>query len=71
MAILTTLAQLEQVQTAITEILTSGQSYALGARALTRADLLVLQKREETLLNRYRTETAGRPANYVRFEDPQ
>ena len=70
MAVLTTLEQLEQVQTAITEILTNGQSYALGARGLTRADLDILGKREEILLNRYQTETNGRAVNYVRFDNP-
>ena len=70
MAVATTLSQLEAVQTAISEILTNGQSYSLGARALTRVDLAALNKREEMLLNRYQTETNGRAVNYVRFDKP-
>jgi len=70
MAVLTTLAQLEEVQTAITQILTNGQSYALQGRALSRADLEGLQKREDTLLSRYRLETAGGNTNYARFKRP-
>lgn len=70
MAVATTLSQLEAVQAAISEILTNGQSYALGARELTRANLKWLDEREQTLLNRYYTETQGRAVNKVRFDRP-
>jgi len=71
MAVLTTLQQLEAVQAAITDILTNGQTYAIGGRAHTRADLGVLYKREQILLERYYRETNGRARNLARFDTPQ
>ena len=71
MAVLTTLAQLEQVQTAITDILVNGQSYSMTQRATARADLAALQDRESMLLARYQVEQNGRPTNFVRFDRPQ
>lgn len=56
MAVKTTLEQLEEVQTAISAVM-SGQSYSIAGRALTRADLKALTDRETTLLNRYKSET--------------
>ena len=70
MAVATTLSRLEAVQTAISDILTNGQSYALGARELTRANLKWLTEREQLLLNRYQTEQNGRARNFVRFDPP-
>lgn len=55
MALKTTLEQLEEVQAAITAVMT-GQSYTIGDRALTRANLSALQAREEALLERYGSE---------------
>ena len=52
MAIKTTEEQLEEVQTAISKVMT-GQSYSIGGRSLTRADLKSLMEREEILLARY------------------
>lgn len=48
MAIRTYTEQLEEVQAAISKVLV-GQSYSMGGRTLTRADLASLQKREEYL----------------------
>lgn len=63
MAIKTTLEQIEEVQAAITKVM-SGQDHVLpnGSR-LTLADLSHLEKREEKLLMRYRAESGtGGPA---------
>jgi len=58
MAIKTTLEQIEEVQAAITAIM-SGQSYSMSGRSLTRANLKELSDRETILLTRYRRETSG------------
>jgi hypothetical protein len=58
MAVLTTLAQLEQVQSAITAVM-SGQSYSVGDVSFTRANLAALQVRETALLERYAMEQRG------------
>lgn len=55
MAIKTTLAQLEEVQSAITSVM-SGQMYRIGEVTFTRATLSQLQDREKMLLIRYRRE---------------
>ncbi|MEM0952269.1 MAG: hypothetical protein AAGI66_09040 [Cyanobacteria bacterium P01_H01_bin.74] len=49
MAIKTYTEQLEEVQIAITAIVSGAQSYQLNGRILTRASLSSLQKREEYL----------------------
>jgi hypothetical protein len=62
MAILTTLEQLEEVQAAISAIMTTGQSYSIDGQSFTRADLDKLTIRETMLLKRYAAETsANRP----------
>jgi hypothetical protein len=71
MAVLTTLAQLEEVQTAITTILTSGQDVTIGERRYKRADLKALQDREATLKAQYYTEQNGPVRNFARFDNPQ
>ena len=43
--------QLEEVQAAITAVMTS-QKYEMGGRMLSRADLSALQEREEQLIKR-------------------
>jgi hypothetical protein len=48
MAVQTYTEQLEAVQTAIEKVL-AGQSYSIGGRTLTRADLDSLTKREQYL----------------------
>jgi len=69
MAILTTLEQLEEVQAAITAVMT-GQSYSIGGRALTRANLEALTKRESLLIDRYYKEQGGAHRNRVQFRRP-
>lgn len=58
MAIQTYTEQLEEVQAAITKVL-GGQSYSIGGRTLTRADLDALQKREVWLRQQVARETNG------------
>jgi hypothetical protein len=55
MAIMTTLAQLEEVQAAISAVM-SGQAYQISGRQVTRADLKALSDRETLLLIRYKSE---------------
>lgn len=69
MAVLTTLQQLEAVQTAITNILTQGQSFAIGARQTEHPVLASLYRREKELLSQYNLETHGKARNKVRFEE--
>ena len=62
MALKTTLEQLEEVQAAITEVMTSQQLTQAGGTVV-RANLAALQDREEKLLTRYRIESGtGGPA---------
>jgi hypothetical protein len=56
MAIKTTLEQLEEVQAAITKVM-SGQDVTLNGKRLTYANLSALETREEKLLARYRAES--------------
>jgi hypothetical protein len=42
-------AELEQIDSAITAIVSGAQSYSIGTRSLTRADLAMLYKRKDTL----------------------
>ncbi|MDR1353421.1 MAG: hypothetical protein LBK05_09085 [Treponema sp.] len=42
-------AELKQIDSAITAILSGAQSYSIGTRSLTRADLATLHKRKDTL----------------------
>lgn len=58
----TTQEQLEEVQAAISACL-ANQSYRIGDRMVTRADLEFLTKREEILLRRYNDEQGTRPAS--------
>lgn len=55
MAVKTTLSQLEEVQAAITKVM-SGQSGSWGGKSVTMADLDALSKREEILMRRYSLE---------------
>lgn len=56
MALKTTAEQLEEVQAAITKVM-SGQSVTIDGETITRADLGALQNREDRLLSRHRQET--------------
>lgn len=51
MALLTTAQQLEEVQSAITAVM-SGQAYDIAGRRMTRANLQELTDREELLIKR-------------------
>lgn len=64
MAVKTTLEQLEEVQAAITAVM-SGQAYSIAGRSMTKADLRALSEREEILLKRYKNEegTGGTTIN--------
>jgi hypothetical protein len=42
-------AELKQIDSAITAILGGAQSYSIGTRSLTRADLATLHQRKDTL----------------------
>lgn len=69
MALKTTLEQLEEVQAAISTIVSGTQAADVDGRSYTRADLRVLQEREKYLLKRYRAEQRGGPtinSGYVR-----
>lgn len=59
MAIKTYAEQLEEVQAAITKILTLGQSHSAESRSLARADLAALQDRELWLRAMVDRETRG------------
>jgi hypothetical protein len=69
LAVLTTLQRLENVQTAIAEVETSGQSFAFGSRSMGRGDLKILYEQERRLIAQYSFETKGRTQNFVRFDD--
>lgn len=58
MAIKTTLEQIEEVQEAITTLM-SGQEVTVDGRKWVMADLAALETREEKLLSRYRRENGG------------
>lgn len=59
MAIKTTLAQLEEVQAAITKILEGGQDVSHSDKRIMYAQLKHLQEREDILLRRYYAETGS------------
>lgn len=59
MAIKTTLEQLEEVQTAISKVMTGHEVAGPNGRRLRLADLPALEAREEKLLARYHREQAG------------
>ena len=56
MAIKTTTEQLEEVQTAISSIMSGAQEVWVGGKKYVAPDLDVLNRREEMLLRRYRSE---------------
>jgi hypothetical protein len=62
MALKTTLEQLEEVQAAITKVM-AGQDVTIDGMRLSRANLADLERREEKLLTRYKSEQGtGVPA---------
>jgi len=56
LAVKTTLAQIEEVQAAITKILEGGQDLAIADKRLIRARLSALTEREAMLIKRYNAE---------------
>lgn len=70
MAVLTTQSLLESVETAITTVLTAGQSYTIGDRRYTRADLAELRKMRTSLKAQYENENNGPTRNFARFKSP-
>jgi len=65
MAIKTTLEQIEEVQSAISNVMDGQEVSVAGGKRLTLADLSALEKREERLLARYRQENGqGLSRNY-------
>lgn len=60
MAVKTTTQQLEEVQTAITAVMSS-QSYTIDGVSFTRANLSALQDREKYLLSKYNEEQGTKP----------
>ena len=58
MALMTTEALLEAVETAISTVLSSGQSYSIGERRYTRADLAELQRMRRELRLQYDSENS-------------
>jgi hypothetical protein len=59
---------LELLDTAITEILTKGQTFALGGRANSRADLGELRKWRKEVADQVELQAGGRIRNLVRFD---
>lgn len=70
MATTTYQAQLESVQAIIAQIESSGQSYTIDNRSLTRADLSSLYTREKYLRGMAAREARGGGAR-VRYGTPQ
>lgn len=62
---------LAQVNTAITTVLCGGQSYKIGSRSLTRADLAMLKAMRDDLEAQMANEESGGlwPRTYVAFFD--
>lgn len=62
---------LAQVNTAITTVLCGGQSYKIGSRSLTRADLAMLKSMRDDLEAQLVQEESGGiwPRTYVAFFD--
>lgn len=68
---ITAAEQLAEVTTAITSILTGGQSYKIGSRSLTRADLAELRAMKKELEQEVAAEgtpVLGRKAAAVYFD---
>lgn len=55
----TTQEQLDEVQTAISKVISGAQSYTIGDRVLTRANLQELEAREKVLMARLAREQRG------------
>ncbi len=70
MAIKTYTEQLEEIQTAISAILTGAQEYKIAGRSVTRGDLATLYEQESRLMPFATREAAGRTGIRVRGVTP-
>lgn len=70
MAIKTYTEQLEEVQTAISAILTGTQSYSIGGRSMTKGDLATLYTMQERLMPLALRESSGRTGPRFRGATP-
>jgi len=61
---------LDLIDTAIAEILQDGQTYAIGGRAHSRADLKELRAMRKDFASQLESETHGRVRNLARFDKP-
>lgn len=63
-------AQLSEVQQAISDIITGAQEVSYNSQRVRKADLAILEKRENTLLRRLRRKNTGgiRVRNIVPYE---
>ena len=67
MAIKTYETQLEEVQTAISSILSGAQSHSIGGRSMTKADLGTLYAMQKELMPMYLKESTNRTGSRVRY----
>jgi hypothetical protein len=67
MTIKTYTTQIEEVQAAITAILSGAQSHSIGGRSMTKADLAVLYMMQKELMPLALKESAGRTGSRVRY----
>ena len=67
MAIKTYTEQLEEVQTAISSILTGAQAHSINGRSMTKADLGTLYEMQRMLMPEAKREQSGRNGARVRY----
>lgn len=67
MAIKTYTEQLEEVQAAISSILSGAQSHSIAGRSMTKADLGVLYQMQKNLMPDAIKEQSGRKGSRVRY----
>ena len=67
MAIKTYTEQLEEVQTAIANIVGGAQSHAIAGRSMTKADLGILFEMQQKLMPLALRESSGRTGTRIRY----
>ena len=67
MAIKTYTEQLEEVQTAISSIISGAQSHSIAGRSMTKADLAVLYMMQKELMPLAKRESSSRTGTRVRY----
>jgi len=70
LTLLTVTQRLQEIETAISEILTKGQSFALSGRTTTRADLATLYEERRRAQAEYNAQQYGKSRNLVKFTSP-